>query len=290
MISDKFEELSRNIWADLPTAKRCKIAYGEETITDVMLLELARQNYFSLSIIQTPKKKELLLGTDWEWYIGSDDFGWIRYIIQAKKLSQIDFTYKSLAYPIVHPDPNILFQHQALRQYAKDTNAIPLYNFYNFYNNVTSSDWHCNLSLDIEQLGWSFTPLKNVEDTLKVVKMNRKRGYNSFATIHNYEETLPIRCLFLCPAFRMLYQDAISALAPRAIRTMLGESFQKIDRLPQQLSIARETGVLESFPQELYPLTLAMYPKRIAVFDISQEPDALDLNRPFKEPIHSDTH
>jgi len=87
MIAQKFEEITRRIWTDINLSNRYGTIYGEETITDSILLELVKQNYFNIRILQTPKNLEAVKGTDWEGFVGSYKFGWIRYAIQAKKLN-----------------------------------------------------------------------------------------------------------------------------------------------------------------------------------------------------------
>lgn len=100
MLTAKFEQLSKDIWAKISAAHHYNLQYGEETITDSMLLEIFTQKFSNIKIIQTPKKKEAIQGTDWEWYVGSNSFGWIKFIIQAKKLHPISNNYKKLDHAI----------------------------------------------------------------------------------------------------------------------------------------------------------------------------------------------
>ena len=51
MLCEHFEEIANNTWINLKDAKRLGIFYGEETITNNILLYLARLNLPSIKII-----------------------------------------------------------------------------------------------------------------------------------------------------------------------------------------------------------------------------------------------
>lgn len=262
MISNKFEEITRNIWHNINLSNVYGTIYGEETITDSILLELAKQNYFNIRIIQTPKHQEGVRGTDWEWFVGSYKFGWIRYAIQAKKINPNTFRYDKLNH-IVGKPPNAIAQSKLLRKYSNVNGAIPLYNFYNYYSNVNEKDhWNCCQTFEKELLGWTFTTLANVEKAISI------RGYRSFDQIHKFKNTLPIRCLFNCSYFKSIYQDKNTI---GGTGKFLNESFRKVARLPNQFINAREIGILGEFPEEIYNQEIKIYPKRIAIIEVDNE-------------------
>jgi len=132
MIHKKFEEITRKIWTDIKLSQQYGIILGEETITDSILLELARQNFFNIRILQTQKPKEAIQGTDWEWFVGSYKYGWIRYAIQAKKLNLTTLGYGNLNHKIGKA-PNDDYQINILRKFSKANGAVPLYHFYNYF-------------------------------------------------------------------------------------------------------------------------------------------------------------
>lgn len=260
MITEKFEDVTRRIWTDINLSGKYGTIFGEETISDSILLELAKQNYFNIRILQTPKLFEKIQGTDWEWFVGSYRYGWIRYAIQAKKLNQKSNSYDSLNHKVGKP-PNDDYQIKILRAYSNANKAVPLYNFYNYFPNATQADhWHCHKSFDRELLGWTFTTLMNVEKAVTT------RGNRTFNKIHSFSETLPIRCLFSCPYFQSIYEDK-STISETG--DFFGESFRKIATLPSQLINAREIGKLEEFPEEIYSPQIDIYPKRIAIIEIT---------------------
>lgn len=144
----KFEELSKEIWKKIELASRLRTIFGEETITDSILLELASQHYWNIRIIQTPKVDEAKKGTDWEWFVGSPGTGWVRYALQAKKISIGSGRYSSLKHRvgIKSTDP---MQVDILKRYAKGNHAVPLYTFYNHASKADASKhWHCSLPFD----------------------------------------------------------------------------------------------------------------------------------------------
>jgi hypothetical protein len=262
MIPQKFEDITRRIWTDINLSNRYNTLYGEETITDSILLELAKQNYFNIRILQTPKPLEATQGTDWEWYVGSYTYGWVRYAIQAKKLNPKSNTYDSLNHKVGQP-PNDDFQINLLRTFANTNGAVPLYNFYNYFPTATAADhWQCSKTFDRELLGWTFTTLTNVETAIST------RGWRTFDKIHHLKYTLPIRCLFTCPYFKSLYQDQSTI---GSTGDFLGETFRKVAMLPRQFINAREIGTLDEFPEELYSPQIEIYPKRIAIIELPDD-------------------
>lgn len=259
MIAKIFEEITRRIWTDIHLSNKYKIMYGEETITDSILLELAKQNHHGIQILQTNKLSESTNGTDWEWFVGSDTFGWMRYAIQAKKLKCSTGRYESLNHK-VGTQPHDDYQLNILKRFSEANDAIALYNFYNYYPQANeSSHWHCETAFDKELLGWTFTMLSNVETALNT------KGCRTFNAIH-MAGALPIRCLFTCPQFKSLYYENAKA---GLIVTPFNKPYGKIPKLPQQFAAALKTGILEEFPKELYSAKIEIYPRRIAIIELS---------------------
>ena len=60
--------------------------FAEETITDLMLMELYLHGSSLIQFTQTSRSQESLSGTDLELWVGSRRLGWFRFAIQAKKL------------------------------------------------------------------------------------------------------------------------------------------------------------------------------------------------------------
>ena len=61
------------------------VPFGEETITDLLMLDLNRLGPAKALFTPTSKPVEANQGTDFECWVGSDDAGWLRFAIQSKK-------------------------------------------------------------------------------------------------------------------------------------------------------------------------------------------------------------
>lgn len=82
-LASVLECLSVDTWERLRDSIDLGIRFGEETITDLLLLDLKRKNPPRTRVLQTPKSKEKDQGTDWEWWIGSPRLRWLRFAVQA---------------------------------------------------------------------------------------------------------------------------------------------------------------------------------------------------------------
>lgn len=192
-----FEKLASYTWQRILFSEEFKISQGEETITDLNLLEIAMSQYSGVKVIKTAKYEEKNQGTDWEWWIGNSRIGYLRYAVQAKKIDKKFIHYKSLGHKVESEQ-----QIDILEKYARINRAIPLYCFYNYSDNTDLTPyWHCNLRLDDEQFGCTITPLKNVKQALQ------QRGKRTFAFLHSFVNTKPWRCLVRCPSLRQFYED-----------------------------------------------------------------------------------
>lgn len=258
MITERFEELSRSIWTNIYLSNKYSTIYGEETITNSILLILAKQEYLNIKILQTPKNIEGVQGTDWEWFVGSSKSGWIRYVIQAKKLNLNTNRYETLHYKVGN-SKNGKYQIDLLQNFAEVNGAVPLYSFYNYYPQAKQSKhWHCNRRFDIELLGWTFTTLSNVKEAINT------RGYRTFDKVHQFI-TLPISCLF-----KEIYKRNMTINKKLGF---MGETISILETLPPEFSNANEIGTLNEFPEAVYNPKAKYYPKRIAIIDLSEEID-----------------
>jgi len=256
-----FESIASSTWQRIRLGEAYKVSQGEETITDINLLELARANSSAVRVIKTPKGKERYQGTDWEWWIGNDRLGWLRYAVQAKKVNPDTSRYDVLEHKVGGAR-----QIDILEQYAKANHAIPLYCFYNYLDHSSLSNyWHCNLSYQFEQFGCTVTPSKYVRRVLS------QRGERKFEFLHGFDSTKPWRCLVCCPLMLQVYQT-------RSVSDTSWD-FENVivhQTLPSNLSLARETELerfsleqdeflLDFYDPNFYDPDLGIYPKRILV-------------------------
>ena len=167
-----------------------QVRFGEETITDLMLLDLYLQGSTVALFEQTSRPDESMWGTDFELWLGSDKLGWFRFAIQAKKLNLRTDRYSSLTQKNMNGK-----QIDLLERYAQRNRAAPLYCLYNFSEDANElQHWHCCNGLpNLRELGCTVTPSSNIREAIC------KPGTKNFGFIHLKSNTLPWRCLVACP-------------------------------------------------------------------------------------------
>ena len=224
-----FEKLASYTWQRILYSEEFKISQGEETITDLNLLEIAMSQYSEVKVIKTAKYEEKNQGTDWEWWIGNSRIGYLRYAVQAKKIDKKFIHYKSLGHKVESERQNVI-----LERYALNNGAIPLYCFYNYSQNTNLKPyWHCNLPLDNEQFGCTITPLKNVKEALD------QWGKRTFDHLHKFDSTKPWRCLVQCPSLLRFYKNAKKTTDTPCLSWGF-DNVHAYDKLPDCLSFAIE--------------------------------------------------
>lgn len=172
------------------------VRFGEETITDLLMMDLFVQGSTVALFEQTSKPDEAMWGTDFELWLGSDRLGWFRFAIQAKKLDLRTDRYASLTQSNVN-GPQI----DLLERYAQSKRAAPLYCLYNHTDGADELDhWHCcTPPVDLKELGCTVTPLPNIATAIG------EWGGKNFDSIHKNKSTLPWKCLVSCPKVWYLF-------------------------------------------------------------------------------------
>ncbi len=191
-----FEYLARTTWEWLGQARQLKLGFSEETVTDIAALQMAGAASSQIKVSRTTKQQENLFGIDWMWFIGNPTQGYIRYAVQAKKVTLDEST--NYSYRLRHPVkgiPGVDFQIELLEQFARKAHAKPIYCFYNNVDqSLATNHWHClafrSQPDDIRQMGCTLVPL----DTIQLVHEPYHR--KDFASIHRDRRSIPWRCLF----------------------------------------------------------------------------------------------
>lgn len=251
-ICNSFEELAKATWERLDLAHRLRCSQGEETITDINILELKRNLYSDLLVLPTTKTEEREKGFDWDLWIGSDRKGWWRYIVQSKKLYVATNSYKALRHKV--DEIKNLYQIDILEEFARNNRkAIPIYCFYNYSNNPSlNSYWHCSSSsIQKEQLGCSVVPLSIVQTA------HRRGNSKTFEALHS-DRAFPWRCLVCC-----------SHITDVGINPLdMSESIRKYERLPDFLNRERNFlgETISELPDDFYiSENITIRPKKIIV-------------------------
>lgn len=265
-----FEQLAAHTWERLKLSWEYGISQGEETITDLLQLEVARCGSPRIYVVKTTKAHEAQSGIDWEWWIGDDFSGWLRFAIQAKKIGASG-RYHALKHQVKLPGRRKQYQHNLLKRYAKEKGAVPLYCLFNHVRSAkvdARRHWHCSASFEPEQLGCTLAPVEKIDEAL------RKRGCRTFDFIHRHWSTFPWRCLFCpqCDGFPFLLRTSTftTGRPPRLYR-----------RLPPSLAFAKDTdrvlgSEIEDDATETFGNNFPVLPRRIMLietnlFDISNE-------------------
>lgn len=257
------ENLAVDTWERLRDSRALEINFGEETITDLLLMDLKRKRPSTSRIIQTPKTKEKDKGTDWEWWIGSDRTSWIRFAVQAKKLHIDSGRYNGLSHKV-----GSTLQIDLLERYASANDAVPLYCFYNYVNPASATmAWRCcQTQVNEPQLACTITPLKIVRAAIAV------RGKKSFSSIHSHPETLPWRCLVGCTRFKQVYTlDQNPAIPDKLVESIFGKDIRRYDRLPAEVQAGRISGKMDRFSPGFYNDNVRLFPRRVFVLEF--DPD-----------------
>lgn len=168
------------------------VRFGEETITDLLMMNLYLQGSTLVRFKQTSRSVEAISGSDFELWLGSEGKGWFRCAIQAKKLDLRTDRYRSLSQSNPYGR-----QIDLLENYASNNRAAPLYCLYNHTDHADGNlHWHCGTGpVDLTQFGCSITPSSNIRKAID------ERGGRNFKSIHEMSSTLPWRCLVCRPLF-----------------------------------------------------------------------------------------
>jgi hypothetical protein len=105
----------------LAQAEALSMTVGEETLTDINLLNIAvSTNPAHCQVRQESKQSESESGADWEWWFSNGSGGWLSLAVQAKKLNYVTGRYDS-----VDRD-----QCELLIRVADEIGFEPIYVFY----------------------------------------------------------------------------------------------------------------------------------------------------------------
>lgn len=180
-----FAEQSARTWDFLAEGARYKIVPGEETLTDINLIELKRK---LPTLIYTEKFSRYREGretaADWEWWVGDRD-NWLGLRLQAKRLDPYTQRYELFA----ANRKKALEQGEALTE-AAVSGAERLYPVYCFYNTncAAPTTAPCDPGQkDATAYGCTVAPAP-------VVNQLVARGCSHFSEFEPY--SIPWSCLF----------------------------------------------------------------------------------------------
>lgn len=178
-----FESVTKNVWNGLGDAFEHDISFGETSISDMILLYLIKLNNPQICIKQTKQNEESDFGTDWVWWIGSNNKGWVALAVQAKKYSTENDRYNSLVHKVKG-----VYQSDVLKSYADSIQAIPIYALYNYVLRENFSNGITGLIFNYPEnmYGVTLTPLNVIKEAVN------KRGCRNFKFIHDKFSTITL--------------------------------------------------------------------------------------------------
>ena len=183
------EKIARDTWVRIKHSHDVQVRLGEETFTDLLILDFIRLMGNRTKLFQSTRDQESIRGTDLEIRIQKGGNRAMAFAVQAKKLDRSG-RYGSLNY---RKKDNPL-QIDILETYSRSMRAIPLYLLYNYVNRQDIEPyWHCCEPLDERQLGCTLVPSRIIRQAIET------HGCRKFDWIHKPSAALPWRCFFDCP-------------------------------------------------------------------------------------------
>ena len=182
------EYVADRTWHMLGSAKTLRARVGEETLTDLLVLDMLRgPRVKAFRLLATSRPTEARCGADLLVAVWGP-FGWSSYAVQAKKLYP-DGTYGALT-----SGDGCREQLRKLDRFAGEVQAVPVYLLYNHCESADAEDWPCARPA-VSQLGCTVVPSWHV---WRCIGPNARRQRKSFDLLNMPRESLPWRCLFDC--------------------------------------------------------------------------------------------
>ena len=189
------ERVSEDTWIRLQQSQALEVRFGEETLTDILVLDFTKlAGRRRIKIFQIEKHEETRKGADLEIFLRISRGTCVRYVIQAKKLySKHQYPHTKHQYPHINAKAGKSgrFQIDVLEDYAKNVGAVPYYLLFNFVAHIQRTrHWHCRGQFDEKQLGCTLVPSRRVREAILTP------GCRTFDFLHSDPVALPLRCRF----------------------------------------------------------------------------------------------
>lgn len=187
-----FMRKAKWIWERIREADEYGLCFGEETITETLLMWLKRAHPTKIHVQAFTKKTERKNGADWEWWIGRDG-NWIGMRVQAKRIKLPSEQYESLFYKYdkpVGPETQI----ENLIEKAEQDNLIPIYALYThskIHLPMPANMCICKM-LDVQSQALNGCLIVHAQDV-------QLRGSKKLSDIHPF--SFPWHCL-VCPCIK----------------------------------------------------------------------------------------
>jgi hypothetical protein len=231
-----FRQLAVETWNRIGQGRLVGHQLLEDTITDLICLELKTRHPTAITTYTFNKVTEGTTGADWEWWL-SDPLRkqWLGIRVQAKILHTASSRFKQLHYVTSSKGPQI----SLLESDAASNGAIPLYCLYLEFDSrlsgVTASPWPCPTFAHAPDLwGCALCSTSNIR------KLKSRDGLADVLPFAN-----PWHCLVCCSGYG---GDSLPARAAGLLtRTQLigeasGRQLKTREQLPEYVRRLAEEG------------------------------------------------
>ena len=239
------ELIAEDTWRRVKESWDHGVRLGEETLTDLLILDFMRFKPSHYKLFQINKKEEVRIGADLEIRLHAEKNQAAVFAVQAKKLYQSG-RYECLNAKVKSSGSS---QMDILEMYSESVGALPLYLLYNYVDQRDMQPyWHCCQCLDERQLGCTLVPSWTIRQAIS------NHGCRNFDWIHTSCNAMPWRCLFDCPQVR----DHQSQSTARRRLSMFREPSRQSDNLSvfhelsDQLLSATRTQLPQSDDEQDY--------------------------------------
>lgn len=192
------EYIAQRTWSILGRAKALRARFGEESLTDLLVLDmLPHQHARGFWLRPTTKRQEASSGADLLVAVRHRSKRWSVFVLQAKKL------YSNGKYGTLNGGRKCVDQLNKLERCARQLHALPLYLLYNHTNSPQLSKyWRCPLPFIAEQLGCTLVPSWHIRQLIS------RKSPRTFDQAHRAVQAMLWRCAFDCPfSDKLLWQS-----------------------------------------------------------------------------------
>lgn len=192
MLCKIFKQLSIYTWTQIRRSRRVNYQLKEETLTDIIILELKRRNLSQIFTKEFTKHEEGINGSDWEWWFNSGG-QWIGFRVQAKIINIKSNGFEHLHFRNRHTG---IYQCDKLIQNAL-SQSIPRIPIYCLYLQTADTSlltrWTCGTFAKNRRL-WGCSLMSAFQ-----VKNIRARNLKLLRDIESFLR--PWHCLVCCSGF-----------------------------------------------------------------------------------------
>ena len=182
------EYVAQRTWNTLAHAQALRARLGEETLTDLLMLDmLPHRRVKSFWLWSTTKHAEAQIGADLLVVVRHPTGLWSRLALQAKKL------YPNNNYRTLNSGQKCKAQFKKLERFARQQHALPVYLLYNHTGAAQKSlHWHCQKQFVVEQLGCTLVPSWHIR------RVMQRWSARTFDSANSISQSIPWCCAFNC--------------------------------------------------------------------------------------------